>query len=331
MNMKKGSIFLFLITLLTMVSCSSMKVVEYSVKRVPNILLSDSAPIVLLYNVNSVSVNNNQTILHIQDSVAQYIFSNLSDRLSQSDKPCIVKEYVSSSPTSQPLTLSEAKEYDSENNNIISLNKVSINPFYLSGTIDDDWHFVDLFVPAEIQLSISRPGRDSIISYSCVDTLIFNGAGYTYDEAIHSLPPRKECISRLVTSIAKVASAQYMPANENFARLYFVSSNRMMRKADKFWKEGKYDEASYIWEYIYENKRSKKRQAKTAANLAMYEEIRHNYDKSLMWARISFALYSRKKSVYDPEIAYLSDYIQQLRLDLREQQESSRNNIYRFE
>lgn len=331
MNMKKGSLLLFLITLLTMVSCSSMKVVEYSVNRVPNILLSDTAPIVLLYNVNSVCVDNNQTILHIQDSVAQYIFSNLSDRLTRSDRSAIVKEYVVKSPTSQPLTKSVAKVYDKENNNIISLNKVSINPFYLSGAIDDDWFFVDMIVPSEIQLSVSRPGKDTIISYSCVDTLVFNGAGYTYDEAINSLPPRKECINRLVTSITKVASAQYMPYNENFARLYFVSSNRMMRKADKFWKEGKYDEASYIWTYLYENRRSKKLQAKTSANLAMYEEIRHNYEKSLMWARISFVLYSRKKSIYDPEIAYLSDYIQQLRLDLRGQQEHYRNNIYRFE
>ena len=65
--------------------------------------------------------------------------------------------------------------------------------------------------------------------------------------------------------------------------------------------------------------------------MAMYEEMKHNYDKSLMWARISFALHSRRKSVYDPQIAYLSDYIQQLRLDLKEQQDKMKTNTYRFE
>lgn len=331
MNMKKGTIYLLLTIMLTMISCTSMKVVEYNIKNTPNIALSDTTPIVLLYNVSKVSVQENQTVLHIQDSVAQYIYAAISDRLNTSESPCIVKEYIVDSPSSQPITKNMIEEYSPSENNIIALNKVSINPYYRSGTIDEDWHFVDLFVPTEIQLSIARPNYDAIVSYSCVDTLVFNGAGYTREEAINSLPSREECITKLVLSIAKVASAQFMPSSENFVRLYFVSGNRMMRKADKFWREGKYDEASFIWEYLYENKRSKKFQARTAANLAMYEEIQHNFDKSLMWARISFALHSRKKSVYDPEIAYLSDYIQQLRLDLREQQERTRNNIYRFE
>lgn len=329
--MKRGSIFLFIIISIALKSCSSMKVVEYSIKSVPNIPLSETATTVLLYNVNNISVKENQTILDIQDSVAQYIYSNLSDKLTLSEDSTIVKEYVVEQPTSQPLKKEIAEKYNCGENNIISLNKVSVNPYYRSGTIDDDWYFIDLIVPTKLHISVSSPKIDSIVSYSCVDTLVFSGAGYTQQEAINSLPPRDECIGKLVTNITKVASLQYQSYQEKYARLYFVSSNRMMRKADKFWKEGKYDEASYLWEYVYENKRSKKIQAKTAANMAMYEEMKHNYDKSLMWARISFALHSRRKSVYDPQIAYLSDYIQQLRLDLKEQQEKMKTNTYRFE
>jgi hypothetical protein len=329
--MKRGSIFLFIIISIALKSCSSMKVVEYSIKSVPNIPLSETATTVLLYNVNNISVKDNQTILHIQDSVAQYIYSNLSDKLTLSEDSTIVKEYVVEQPTSQPLKKEIAEKYNCGENNIISLNKVSVNPYYRSGTIDDDWYFIDLIVPTKLHISVSSPKIDSIVSYSCVDTLVFSGAGYTQQEAINSLPSRDECIGKLVTNITKVALLQYQSHQEKYARLYFVSSNRMMRKADKFWKEGKYDEASYLWEYVYENKRSKKIQAKTAANMAMYEEMKHNYDKSLMWARISFALHSRRKSVYDPQIAYLSDYIQQLRLDLKEQQENMKTNTYRFE
>ena len=316
---------------LTMVSCSSMKVVEYSIKSTPNILLSETAPVTLLYNVNSISTCDNQTNFNINDSIAQYIYSSISDKLKSSDKAYTLNEIIVESPTSKALKTKEAEKYNREGNNIISLNRVTINPYYRSGTIDDDWHFVDLLIPTELHLSISSPQIDSIVSYSCVDTLIFSGAGYTKEEAINSLPLHKDCINDVVENITKIAAMQYQAHNENYARIYFVSFNRMMHKADKFWREGKYDEASYIWNYLYENKRSKKIQARTAANMAMYEELKHNFDKSLMWARISFALFSRRKSVFDPEIAYLSDYIQQLRLDLKEQQNSIKNCIYIFD
>ncbi|MBQ3556142.1 MAG: hypothetical protein IJA09_08010, partial [Bacteroidales bacterium] len=73
--MKKGTIYLLLTIMLTMMSCTSMKVVEYNIKKSPNIALSDTTPIVLLYNVSKISVQENQTVLQIQDSVAQYIFA----------------------------------------------------------------------------------------------------------------------------------------------------------------------------------------------------------------------------------------------------------------
>ena len=329
--MKKGNICLVILSFLMLMSCSSMKVVEYSIKRVPNISLSDTASVVLLYNVNHISVNDNQTILKEQDTIAQYIFTQMSIDLHSSKIYNDVKEYIIPTPTSQSLNKSDINEYGGEENNIISLNKVSINPHYRMGTVDDDWHFVDMFVPIELNITVSPQGVDSVVSYTCIDTLVFSGAGYTKQEAIASLPSSNECIENIVSNISKVASLQYIPQTENYARLYFVLGNRMMRKADKYWREAKYDEASCIWEYLYENKRSKKIQAKTAANMAMYEEMKHNYDKSLMWARISFALHSRRKSVYDPQIAYLSDYIQQLRLDLKEQQDKMKINTYRFE
>ena len=329
MNMKRGNILLSIIAVLTMMSCSSMKVVEYSVKRTPNILLTDTVPTTLLYNVKSISVENNQTFLQLKDTVVQKIYKRMSEEITDRGMYLDEKNNIIANPTSQPLNNNQAKEY--EGDNIISLNKVSINPYYRLGTIDEDWHFVDLYIPTELHISVLPYRGDTIFSYSCVDTLVFSGAGYTRQEAINSLPSHNECVDKLVTSISKVASMQYLPITENYARLYFASNDRMMRKADKFWREGKYDEASYIWNYLYESKRSRKLQAKTAANMAMYEEMKHNYDSSLMWARISFALFSRKKSVFDPEIAYLSDYIQQLRLDLREQLEHIKDNIYSFE
>ena len=114
---------------LTMVSCSSMKVVEYSIKSTPNILLSETAPVTLLYNVNSISTCDNQTNFNINDSIAQYIYSSISDKLKSSDKAYTLNEIIVESPTSKALKTKEAEKYNREGNNIISLNRVTINPY----------------------------------------------------------------------------------------------------------------------------------------------------------------------------------------------------------
>lgn len=331
--MKRIKIYLSLLSLIALVGCSSLKVVEYDIEYAPNIQLADSTQITVVYNLKNLSKECNETVFKVPANIGELIYSSMVDKVRTIYHNDSVKEYIMSNPTASRLSKSQIADMniEAENDNVISVNRVTIDPYYRKGTIDEDWHVVDMFIPAELHISVSTPRADSLISYTCVDTLIYNGAGYTQQEAIESLPEQEECLEELVESISSVVSAQYLLRSEKVARLYFVSSNRMMSKANDYWREGMYDEASYLWQYVYENKKSKSLQAKAAANLALYEELNLNYERALMWARISFALCSRKKSVYDPEIAYLSDYIQQLRLDQREQQYKTKNSVYKFE
>ena len=68
-----------------------------------------------------------------------------------------------------------------------------------------------------------------------------------------------------------------------------------MKEANSYWNRGNYEEASYLWEYVYENAEKMGRKAKAAANMALYEELNDRYDSALDWVkkslnRISFGI-----------------------------------------
>ena len=56
-----------------------------------------------------------------------------------------------------------------------------------------------------------------------------------------------------------------------------------MDDAYDFWQQKKYKEASYLWEYVYEEQKNETTRAMAAANLAVYNELFDNYKVAIEW------------------------------------------------
>ena len=113
-------------------------------------------------------------------------------------------------------------------------------------------------------------------------------------------------------------SKKFYPYIDNADRFYFVTPYPLMKEANSYWNRGNYEEASYLWEYVYENAEKMGRKAKAAANMALYEELNDRYDSALDWVKKSLNIFLESPEKYSNYIEYLLEYQQQLNVRIQE-------------
>ena len=109
---------------------------------------------------------------------------------------------------------------------------------------------------------------------------------------------------------------QLLPSNKNVKRFYFNTSSPIMKDADRYWKSGNYDYASYLWEYMYETNKKNYFKAMAAANLALYNELKDNYIQAEIWARISIDLFKDNSE----ERKMMENYLKELKKRIEDDQ-----------
>lgn len=309
-------------------SCSSLRYVEYDIIRPPQVLLSGNTPIAVIYNMDE---SGGETVETVPADTVRSLYSGLilsSVENSIYSRP--VEFYIMDAPTGRPIEEGHAdtlSDYLGQKP-IITLDKLSLQPVLAVDTLDSDWYVSMRSYMLEAGITMILPDANGPMPFTVSDTISWQSSGYSLEEAVTSLPPQHETVMEALAYISDKVSGIYLPYTEKVGRIYFVSIYPLMRKADKYWKEGKYDEASYLWEYVFENTANKALQGKAAANMAIYEELNDRYEEAIMWARMAFALFCKRSNIYDSHIAYMSDYIHQLKIRVKEKTVLDNGNIY---
>ena len=118
-----------------------------------------------------------------------------------------------------------------------------------------------------------------------------------------------------MTHISRRVRDLFIPHEDSVERYIYTSTEPAMSDAYDYWQQQKFTEASYLWEYVYEEMKNKTNRAMAAANLAVYNELFDRYDEAIGWADKAITLFQEKsKGNESVDVAMLEEYLHQLRV-----------------
>lgn len=164
---------------------------------------------------------------------------------------------------------------------------------------------IEFRLVTSIQLQYYVPGKP-LESLAVNDTLLWYGYGETPELAQMELPEIEMCLDEAASSITAKAAQHFTPYEHTVRRFIFTTAHPAMKDANRYWQQEQYDEASYIWEYVYENAKDKGRKGKAAANLALYHELQDDYTQALKYAQQAQAIFMEINYIAESE--YMSHY-----------------------
>lgn len=171
----------------------------------------------------------------------------------------------------------------------------------------------DLSVATTLALRVYWPDKAEPTTQMVTDTVYWQAFGYTPDEAHSSLPQTKVFVQEAMTHIARRVRDLFIPHEDSVDRYIYTSTEPALSDAYDYWQQQKFTEASYLWEYVYEEMKNKTNRAMAAANLAVYNELFDHYDEAIAWIDKAIALFQEKSGGNETaDIAMLREYRQQL-------------------
>lgn len=201
---------------------------------------------------------------------------------------------------------------------ILSLDELSVIPSIKLKRINDVFVFGDLNVIVRANLKLYNGYEVFPHIYSCIDTVSWQSYGETEDLALKQFPSFQDCLIEAASYSGQQVCKKFYSYIDNVDRYYFVTLHPLMKEANLYWTKGSYEEASFLWEYIYDNAGKMERKAKAAANMALYEELNDRYESALNWIKKSLDIFTESPDRYSDYIEYLLDYQQQLKVRIRE-------------
>ena len=203
-----------------------------------------------------------------------------------------------------------------DNTAVVSLDKtdmvVNMEDHTLLGSSGETVFVTDLSVATTLNLRVYWPNKIEPSSEMVTDTLYWQSFGYTPDDAHSSLPLTAEFIQEAMRQISARVRELFIPHVDNVNRYIYTSTNPAMDDAYDFWQQKKYKEASYLWEYVYEEQKNETTRAMAAANLAVYNELFDNYKVAIEWVDKSLSLFEKRVDSNASDITVLRDYRRQL-------------------
>lgn len=207
------------------------------------------------------------------------------------------------------------KEWTLHNPEVVNVVVNELRPQAILQTETLDGVFgVKMVLATKVLAQCIIPQREDV-DIAVADTLVWYAYGETPQMARMELPMFEICLEEALSLLA-MKVADYLTPHERVAQRYiFVTGHAAMSDAYRYWSDGRYDEASYVWEYVYENARENGRKAKAAANLAVYYELEDNYVEALKYARQARSLFIEERYVGETEYigAYCKDLDQRIK------------------
>ncbi|MBO1735353.1 MAG: hypothetical protein DBY16_01220 [Coprobacter sp.] len=198
---------------------------------------------------------------------------------------------------------------------VLTIDKADVNGFLSDArvmSVDGDFFISTFDILGELTARLYLPGEDYPQTYRTQDTIYWQEAGLTPDMPHSLLPELPFCYIQAASHFAQGLAGKMTPYKETVERFLFTSSDPAMKDAGRYWKKGKYDEASYLWEYIYENQKNAGKKARAASNIALYYELNDNFKDALLWANRSLDEFMKRPDDNAYYVAMMRDYIHQL-------------------
>jgi hypothetical protein len=149
------------------------------------------------------------------------------------------------------------------------------------------------------------------------DSLFWENADLSSEQVFSGFPPIPACMDDLTMYGVDRLLNRILPFDEPVQRFIYVGSNTNMRDAAVYVKKNKWNEASAIWGYLYENTKGKRLKAYCAANLALNSELSDQFEEAIRWAGLSKDLFSSISSMKD-EASRVDQYISDLKVRMKQ-------------
>lgn len=331
------NIISYIVFISTFISCTTAVYVPLEILRPATTTLPDSIHTLAIINNaperslqedegEIIDIYNEQQKLQIErENLIPYFIQSLSSTLkSASGNNLSILSLSNDSvtgnilPNDKILSIKDSLKADA----ILSLDKLSVVPTIKLTQIDEALIVGDLNIIVHSDLKLYN-GYTIPNSYSFSDTLSWQSYGETQNRTLNKFPYFQGCLIDAANYSGEQICKNFYPYIDNADRFYFVTQYPLMKEANLYWKKGKYDEAFYLWEYIYDNTKDAGRKAKAAANMALYEELHDRYESSSNWVKKSLNIFSKKPDKYSDYIEYLLEYLSQLNIRIKENKQYS--------
>lgn len=237
------------------------------------------------------------------DSLGPMFVDLLSDKLSRVGRIEVVNREVESNKSfydDSSLTSAQLQQIsDSTKADLV----ISIDRFLVESTIRLDFsrsiHLYKVAMdaranPALHLYDVRNGGKSQLLQSK--DTLYWENFDIDSESAISRFPSLSDCFHDLVNYSSDRVMKKLFPHFEKATRFYYSTSNLNLKDAVRFVKEGKWEEATAIWQYFYENSKSKKLKGYCALNMALSSEMVDDYDKAIEWCDKATSLLNQVKS-----------------------------------
>ena len=199
---------------------------------------------------------------------------------------------------------------------VVSLDKTDMTVTMEDQPLYDDYGetvFVsNLSVATTLCMRVYWPDKVEPTSELVTDTIYWQTFGYTPDEAHGELPSTVGFVQAAMQHVSKRVRDLFIPHVDQVERYIYTSTSPALKDAYDYWLQQRYTEASYLWEYVYEEQKGKANRAMAAANLAVYNELHDQYDEAIRWIDKSLALFREMGGSENTDVAMLEDYRKQL-------------------
>ena len=326
--MKHSQHIIFIVLLLSLSSCSWVHNVQVNTLRPAQVNYEQAYPSIIIVN-NCQADSLHESSKYIDENGKQYRLTSSIDSISQVMAMSLGTHMYDSqaferveifTPDSNTITgitgLDEqtVSQWQSHNDVHIAIN--AITPIVnMQVTPIDGVFCTDLSITTQAYMQCFVPQKE-MVNVAISDTLYWQSYGDTPHMANAYIPNFEECLDESINSVALKAANYFAPHTRIVNRLIFVTGHPAMKDAFKYWESEQYTEASYIWEYVYENAKDKGRRAKAAANMALYNEIEEQYSEALKYAQVAASIFSEIKEA--DALQYLVNYIADIECRIKE-------------
>lgn len=204
---------------------------------------------------------------------------------------------------------------------IVSLDKILVTSDWEDLFIQEGYPFSKLSGKISSTLRIYMPTQEGMIpTVQYLDSLYWEGFdisddGMAYAEFV--VPHAEQALKELAIYAADKMTYVLTPHWKNQERWYYTLSSSVMREAEAFANQAKWDEAIVRWENFYNSTNNKTDKAKVASNIALGYEMIDDIETALEWAVVAQNLFDESTSPSSLERRRISIYKKELerRLD----------------
>jgi len=175
---------------------------------------------------------------------------------------------------------------------------------------DEFWGTVDANVYTQVSLYIPER-QTAMTTITAKDSVFWETYRSTPMQAMSSLISEEKLIEESSVVAGQTPVKLLLPYWETSSRFYYANGSADLRDAATFVSKNQWDDAYALWKKTYDKVKDKKKSKKkmmSAYNIALYYEMKDDYENAILWANEALEAADKVEKVSDKkgEIVRLS-------------------------